>query len=130
MKRYFGTDGIRGKVNDELTAELAFEIGKSAAYTLKENGGKGFFLGKDTRISCDMLAAALTAGITAMGMDVYNCGVIPTPAVALITNLLGATAGIMVSASHNPPEFNGIKFIFSDGYKLSDSLEEKIEENL
>ena len=130
MKRYFGTDGIRGKVNEELTAELAFEVGKSAAYTLKDHGGKGFFLGKDTRISCDMLGTALTAGATAMGMDIYDCGVIPTPAIALITKLLGATAGIMISASHNPPEFNGIKFISSDGYKLSDSLEEKIEKNL
>ncbi|RDI92061.1 phosphoglucosamine mutase [Thermosipho africanus Ob7] len=122
--RYFGTDGIRGIVNEFLTPELAFRLGNAVG---KMVNGK-VFIAKDTRNSGDMLEAALIAGITSAGADVYRCGIMPTPALALITKLEDA-AGIMISASHNPPEYNGLKVIMK-GYKLPDSLEERIENEM
>lgn len=130
MGKLFGTDGIRGVANEELTPELAFEIGRAGAYVLaKEKKGR-VLVGKDTRISGDMLEAALTAGICSMGLDVESLGVIPTPAVAYLTVKYGAVAGVVVSASHNPGEYNGIKFFSGDGLKLPDSTEKEIEELL
>lgn len=130
MGSLFGTDGIRGIANRELDSMLAFKIGKAAATALScEKKGKPVFaIGKDTRISSDMLEAALTAGLCSAGADVIPLGVIPTPAVAFITVAAGADAGIVISASHNPYEYNGIKIFNSEGFKLSDELENKIEE--
>ncbi len=130
MGRLFGTDGARGVANSELTCELAMAIGKAAAMVLlKDDGGRKptVFIGKDTRLSSDMLEGALTAGLCSVGADVVLLGTIPTPAVAYLVRRHSADAGIMISASHNPFEFNGIKIFNSDGYKLSDSLEEEIE---
>lgn len=130
MGKYFGTDGIRGIVNDGLDAALAFRVGQAAAVVLAKNTDKKkplVTIGKDTRISCDMLEAAITAGLCSAGADVVFLGVIPTPAVAYITTDCGADAGIVISASHNPYEHNGIKIFNASGYKLSDELEEQIE---
>jgi len=129
MGRLFGTDGIRGVVNDGLDGELAYKVGLAAAQVLSAQSERKprFFIGLDTRISGDMLAAALTAGITAAGADVCNIGVVPTPAVAYLTKKHGYDAGIMVSASHNPCEHNGIKIFNGEGFKLSDELEEAVE---
>ncbi|NLH01991.1 MAG: phosphoglucosamine mutase [Clostridiales bacterium] len=131
MGKYFGTDGIRGIVNKGLDASLAFRVGQAAAMVLSENTENRkplFTIGKDTRISCDMLEAAITAGLCSAGADVMPLGVIPTPAVAFITADCGADAGIVISASHNPYEHNGIKIFNSKGFKLSDELELRIEE--
>lgn len=128
MGRLFGTDGIRGIANDDLTPELAFNIGRAGAFVLaKEKKGK-ILVGKDTRVSGDMLEAALTAGITSMGIDVVSLGIIPTPAVAYLTRKYNALAGVVISASHNPGEYNGIKFFSCEGFKLPDEVEEQIEE--
>lgn len=128
MPKLFGTDGIRGIANELLTPELAFQVGRSAAHILS-NGEKGKILvGKDTRKSGDMLEAALVAGITSMGLDVELVGIIPTPAVAYLTRKYGALAGVVISASHNPGEYNGIKFFDNRGLKLPDEVEEEIEE--
>lgn len=130
MGRLFGTDGARGVANSELTCELAMSIGKAAAMVLiKEDKGEKptVFIGKDTRLSSDMLEGALTAGLCSVGADVVHLGVLPTPAVAYLVRKHGANAGIMISASHNPFEFNGIKIFNADGYKLPDALEEEIE---
>ena len=129
MGRLFGTDGIRGVVNDGLGGELAYKVGLAAAQVLSAQAEKKprFFIGLDTRISGDMLAAALTAGLTAAGANVRNLGIVPTPAVAYLTKKHGYDAGIMVSASHNPCEHNGIKIFNSEGFKLSDELEETVE---
>lgn len=130
MGRLFGTDGARGVANSELTCELAMSIGKAAAMVLikEDNGEKPtVFIGKDTRLSSDMLEGALTAGLCSVGADVVHLGTIPTPAVAYLVKKHGADAGIMISASHNPFEFNGIKIFNADGYKLPDALEEAIE---
>ena len=128
MTRLFGTDGIRGVANKELTPELAYKVGRAAAYLLS-NGDKGkILLGKDTRISGDMLESALVAGITSIGLDVVLLGIIPTPAVAYLTRKYNALAGVVISASHNPGEYNGIKFFNSKGFKLSDGVEDEIEE--
>lgn len=130
MTKYFGTDGIRGIANKDLTPELAFEVGRAGAFILT-HGEKGkILIGKDTRASGDMLEASLIAGITSMGLDVITLGVIPTPAVAYLTRKYGAVAGIVISASHNPGEYNGIKFFNKDGLKLDDNIEEKIEKIL
>lgn len=130
MTRYFGTDGIRGIANKDLTPELAFEVGRAGAFILT-HGKKGkILIGKDTRVSGDMLEASLIAGITSMGLDVVTLGVIPTPAIAYLTREYKAIAGIMISASHNPGEYNGIKFFNKDGLKLPDEVEEEIEEIL
>ena len=129
MGRLFGTDGVRGVANSELTPELAFHLGKAGAYVLsKENKRPVVIIGKDTRVSGDMLESALTAGILAVGGNVIKVGVVPTPAVAYLVKHYQADAGIVISASHNPYEYNGIKFFNSEGFKLDDLLEEKIED--
>ena len=130
MGKLFGTDGIRGIANTELTAELAFKTGQSGAYVLTKAANKRprILIGKDTRKSGDMLEAALTAGLCSVGAKVSSLGVIPTPAVAYLTRLYKADAGVVISASHNPCEYNGIKFFNSEGYKLSDDIENEIED--
>lgn len=128
MGRMFGTDGVRGIANSELTADLAYSLGRAGAYVLTEGTHKPKILvGKDTRISGDMLEAALVAGILSVGAEAVILGVVPTPAVAHLTRKYGADAGIMISASHNPVEYNGIKFFDNKGYKLQDELEDEIQ---
>ena len=128
MAKLFGTDGVRGTANRELTPELAFKLGRAGACVLTGSGEpKRIVIGKDTRISGDMLEAALIAGICSVGVDVCKVGVLPTPAIAYLTRELNAAAGVVISASHNPVEDNGIKFFGPSGYKLSDQLEEDIE---
>ena len=129
MGKYFGTDGARGVANAELTAELAYRIGVAAAWVLTRDlqHRACFFIGRDTRISGGMLEAALQAGICAAGVDVVSLGVLPTPAVALLTATHSVDAGFVISASHNPFEHNGIKIFGSRGYKLTDEQEEQIE---
>ena len=129
MAKYFGTDGIRGVVNDVLDANLAFRIGQAAATVLARDSGKKplFTIGKDTRISGDMLESALIAGLCSAGADVMLLGVVPTPAVAFVTIEAGADAGVVISASHNPFEHNGIKIFNDKGFKLSDELELEME---
>lgn len=129
MGRLFGTDGVRGVANRELTPELAFNLGKAGTFVLsRENKRPTIIIGKDTRVSGDMLENALTAGILAVGGNVIKVGVIPTPAVAYLTRYYEADAGIVISASHNTFEYNGIKFFNSEGFKLDDLIEEKIED--
>ena len=129
MGRLFGTDGARGVANTELTSELAMKIGRAAAMVLTdaEHSRPKVLIGTDTRLSGDMLKAALAAGLCSVGADVLILGVVPTPAVAYLVKEYGYDAGIMVSASHNPYEYNGIKIFQGDGYKLPDALEEEIE---
>lgn len=130
MGKLFGTDGIRGVVNVTLDAQLAFKVGQAAAVVLtRESQGKRplVTIGKDTRISSDLLEGALIAGLCSAGADVLHLGVIPTPAVAFLTMDSRAHAGIVISASHNPYEHNGIKIFNGRGFKLSDALEEEIE---
>lgn len=129
MGRLFGTDGVRGIANTELTCERAMAIGRAAALVLSGEGERPTFLiGSDTRISGDMLTAAVAAGLTSAGADVITLGVVPTPAVAYLVTKLSASAGVMISASHNPAKYNGIKIFSGDGYKLPDLLEERIEQ--
>ncbi|MFW6237648.1 MAG: phosphoglucosamine mutase [Halanaerobiales bacterium] len=132
MTELFGTDGIRGVANRELTGELAYRLGRAGGYYLARNYEKGgkpvFLIGKDTRVSGDMLEAALISGLTSAGIDVVKLDIIPTPGVAYLTKISRAAGGIMISASHNPVQDNGIKFFNSEGLKLTDSQEEKIEE--
>ena len=132
MARIFGTDGVRGIANKELTVELAMSLGKAGAFVLtKQNEHKPTILvGCDTRISGDMLANALMAGICSVGADAVYGGVLPTPAVAYLTRTMGFDAGVVISASHNPAEYNGIKFFNGNGYKLPDLLEDEIEETM
>ena len=132
MGKLFGTDGIRGIVGENLTVELAFHTGQAIAAVLKEEKGRAplITIGKDTRISSDMLESALICGICSVGGDVMPFGVLPTPAVAYLTVLKGADAGIVISASHNPFEHNGIKVFNEKGYKLPDATEAKIEEKI
>ncbi len=129
MGRLFGTDGARGVANTELTCEQAMAIGRAAAMVLieVEHRRPRVLIGKDTRVSSDMLEAALIAGLCSVGADVHLLGVVPTPAVAYLVGRYQADAGIMISASHNPCEYNGIKIFNGEGYKLSDELEEEIE---
>ena len=129
MGKLFGPDGIRGVANETLDARLAYRVGQAAAISLCDDSGTKptVVIGKDTRISSDMLEGALIAGLTACGCNAIVLGVIPTPAVAYLTVYLHADAGIMISASHNPYEHNGIKMFSSEGFKLNDALEEKIE---
>lgn len=128
MAKLFGTDGIRGVANDELTPELAYKVGRAGAYILaKEKRGK-VIIGRDTRASGTMLESAITAGFLSMGIDVVSLGVIPTPAVAHLTREYKALAGVVISASHNPGEYNGIKFFDHRGLKLPDIVEAKIED--
>lgn len=126
--RLFGTDGVRGVANTELTAEMAFNLGKAGAYVLGKGGGKPLIIiGRDTRISGDMLEDAISAGILSMGGDVVKAGVLPTPAVAWLVRHEGADAGVVISASHNTFEYNGIKFFNRLGFKLDDAIEDEIE---
>ncbi len=130
MGRLFGTDGVRGVAGSELGPERAMAIGRAAASVLSEGNEKKplFIIGSDTRISSEMLGAAVAAGVCAAGADVLQLGVVPTPAVAFLVKKYNADAGIMISASHNPYEYNGIKIFNGEGFKLPDELEEKIEE--
>lgn len=129
MGNLFGTDGVRGVANTELTPELAYKIGRAGGYLLSKGySDSRILLGKDTRISGDMLEGALIAGICSVGVSVLKAGVIPTSAVAYLTRHFGASAGVMISASHNPIDDNGIKIFSSEGFKLSEKLEDEIEE--
>lgn len=130
MGRIFGTDGARGVAVTELTCERAMEIGRAAAYVLTRESGKAhpnIIVGMDTRISSKILEAALSAGLASVGANALLLGVVPTPAVAYLVKAYGADAGVMISASHNTVEYNGIKLFSSDGFKLPDSVEEEIE---
>ncbi|AGE20769.1 phosphoglucosamine mutase [Geobacillus sp. GHH01] len=128
MGKYFGTDGVRGVANRELTPELAFQIGRCGGYVLTKSAERPkVLIGRDTRISGHMLEGALVAGLLSIGVEVMRLGVISTPGVAYLTKALGAQAGIMISASHNPVQDNGIKFFGPDGFKLSDEQEAEIE---
>ncbi len=129
MSRLFGTDGVRGVANEELTPQLAMQLGQAGAYVLsRENQHRPtIMVGCDTRISGDMLANALMAGACSVGANAVYVGVVPTPAVAYLTRKYKVDAGVVISASHNPMEFNGIKFFDGNGYKLSDALEDEIE---
>ncbi|MBO5395883.1 MAG: phosphoglucosamine mutase [Clostridia bacterium] len=130
MGRLFGTDGARGIANTEIGCELALKIGRAAATVLasdNKNGKLRVLIGTDTRKSADMLTAALASGFCSVGCDVMLAGVVPTPAVAFLVKEYSFDAGVMISASHNPFEYNGIKIFRSDGYKLPDETEEKIE---
>ena len=128
--RLFGTDGIRGIANGFLTSELALNVGIAVGRVLDEEGArcKKVLIGTDTRCSADMLESALSAGLCSVGTDVYSLGVISTPGIAFLVKREGFDAGIMISASHNPYEYNGIKIFGGDGYKLSDALEDRIQE--
>ncbi len=130
MGRIFGTDGIRGRANEDLTPELALALGRALVTVLTEEGDRrpSVLIGRDPRWSGEMLDAALTAGITSAGGDAISVGVLPTPAVAHLTNHSSAAAGAMISASHNPVGDNGIKFFGPDGYKLSDDEEDRLEQ--
>lgn len=123
MARLFGTDGVRGIANVELTNEIAYRLGQAAVLFL----GKTIVIGKDTRLSGDMLESAMIAGITSAGGTALLAGVVPTPAVALLVRKLNAAGGAVISASHNPPEYNGIKLFDAQGYKLPDAVEDEIE---
>ncbi|MCM1285533.1 MAG: phosphoglucosamine mutase [Acetobacter sp.] len=130
MGRLFGTDGVRGIANESLTSELALQIGRAAAMVLikeSKSSKPTVLIGRDTRASGDMLEAALTAGLTSVGCNVLSVGVVPTPAVAYLVVKYGCEAGVMISASHNPCEYNGIKIFQKTGYKLDDAIEDEIE---
>ncbi|MFV0557123.1 MAG: phosphoglucosamine mutase [Enterococcus sp.] len=131
MGKYFGTDGVRGEANTELTPELAFKLGRCGGYVLSqhETGEKQprVLVGRDTRISGQVLESALIAGLLSVGIEVFQLGVISTPGVAYLTRVQKASAGVMISASHNPAQDNGIKFFGSDGFKLVDEQELEIE---
>lgn len=132
MKRMFGTDGVRGVANAELTPELAFALGRAGALVLSQGCSDSackprVLIGRDTRISGEMLEAAMVAGVTSAGADAVLVGVVPTPAVAFLTQALNCQAGVVISASHNPVEDNGIKFFASNGFKLPDEVEDEIE---
>ena len=129
MGKYFGTDGVRGEANVELTPELAFKLGRFGGYVLSQHATEApkVFVGRDTRISGAMLEAALIAGLLSVGIHVYKLGVLATPAVAYLVKTEGASAGVMISASHNPALDNGIKFFGGDGFKLDDEKEAEIE---
>ena len=132
MEKYFGTDGVRGVANQELTPELAFKIGRCGGYVLcqhhqDESEKPQVLVARDTRISGQLLEQALIAGLLSVGIEVLQLGVISTPGVAYLTRTQKAAAGVMISASHNPAEDNGIKFFGSDGFKLVDEEEAEIE---
>ena len=132
MGKYFGTDGVRGVAGEDLSCELAMKIGRGAAAVLTDNSGHKprILIGRDTRISGSMLEASLVAGLCSVGADVELLGVIPTPAVAYLVGKYEADAGIVISASHNPMEFNGIKIFAGTGYKLPDEVELQIEAHI
>ncbi|MBU5369082.1 phosphoglucosamine mutase [Enterococcus avium] len=131
MGKYFGTDGVRGIANKELTPELAFKLGRCGGYVLSQHheseGRPRVLVGRDTRISGELLETALISGLLSVGIEVFQLGVISTPGVAYLTRLQKASAGVMISASHNPAEDNGIKFFGGDGFKLVDEQEAEIE---
>ncbi|MDK6805689.1 phosphoglucosamine mutase [Aerococcus sp. UMB7834] len=132
MRKYFGTDGVRGEANRELTPELAFKLGRCGGYVLLQHAGEQsenprVLVARDPRISGQLLEHALISGLLSVGIEVFQLGVISTPGVAYLTRTTGATAGVMISASHNPAADNGIKFFGSDGFKLSDDQELEIE---
>src|ERR671934_1544556 len=128
-RRYFGTDGIRGRANGVITPELALRVGQAAGVVFRRGEHRNrVLIGKDTRLSGYMIETALVAGFTSVGLDVFQLGPMPTPAVAMLTRSLRADLGVMISASHNPFIDNGIKLFGPDGYKLSDEKEEAIEE--
>lgn len=129
MGKLFGTDGVRGVANTELTPEMAFRLGYAGASLFRQTDKQPtIVIGRDTRISGAMLEAALIAGICSAGGNVITLGIVPTPAVAYLIRKLGADAGIVISASHNPAPDNGIKFFSGDGYKLPDAIEDRLEE--
>lgn len=128
MRKYFGTDGIRGIAGESLTADLSFKVGKALGKLLTEKKEHPkVVIGRDTRISCDMIEHALTAGLTSTGVNVMTVGIIPTPAIAYLTKTIETDSGIMISASHNPYQDNGIKIFGPDGFKLTDEQELEIE---
>ncbi|MGT2756932.1 phosphoglucosamine mutase [Streptococcus ovuberis] len=129
MGKYFGTDGVRGEANRELTPELAFKLGRFGGYVLSQHevNRPRVFVGRDTRISGEMLESALIAGLLSVGIEVYTLGIIATPGVAHLVRTEKASAGVMISASHNPAQDNGIKFFGNDGFKLDDEKEAEIE---
>src|SRR6201996_6829796 len=127
-RKYFGTDGIRGRANAKLTAELALKVGQAAGVIFQRGEHRHrVVIGKDTRLSSYMIEYALVGGFTSVGMDVLLLGPVPTPAVAMLTRSMRADVGVMISASHNPFEDNGIKLFGPDGFKLGDEIEHKIE---
>ncbi|HEX4828926.1 MAG TPA: phosphoglucosamine mutase, partial [Xanthobacteraceae bacterium] len=128
-RKYFGTDGIRGRANGTITPELALKVGQAAGLIFRRGEHRHrVLIGKDTRLSGYMIETALVAGFTSVGMDVFQTGPMPTPAVAMLTRSMRADLGVMISASHNPYDDNGIKLFGPDGFKLSDEIEHKIEE--
>src|SRR5256885_9854017 len=128
VRKYFGTDGIRGRANGIITPELALKVGQAAGLIFRRGDHRHrVLIGKDTRLSGYMIETALVAGFTSVGMDVFQTGPMPTPAVAMLTRSMRADLGVMISASHNPYEDNGIKLFGPDGYKLSDDVEHSIE---
>lgn len=133
MKKLFGTDGIRGKANTyPITPEIALQVGKAVAHVLgaRGHGSSKAIIGKDTRLSGYMIEMAIASGLISMGMDVLEIGPMPTPAVAHLTKSMGADCGIMITASHNPAEDNGIKIFGPDGFKIADEIEREIEEHI
>jgi phosphoglucosamine mutase len=128
VRKYFGTDGIRGRANGVITAELALKVGQATGLVFRRGEHRHrVVIGKDTRLSGYMIETALIAGFTSVGMDVLQLGPMPTPAVAMLTRSMRADLGVMISASHNPFDDNGIKLFGPDGYKLSDEVEREIE---
>lgn len=133
MTKLFGTDGIRGITNKDLTPSLAYKIGGSVSKVLKEELNKQnltFIIGTDTRISKDMLTDATSSGVLSFGCNIIDVGVLPTPAISYLTKKLNADGAFIISASHNPSQYNGIKVLDNNGYKLNSALEEKVEENI
>src|SRR3982075_3471789 len=129
VRKYFGTDGIRGRANSVIVPELALRIGQAAGLTFRRGDHRHrVVLGKDTRLSGYMIETALVAGFTSVGMDVLLLGPMPTPAVAMLTRSMRADLGVMISASHNPFDDNGIKLFGPDGYKLYDAIEHQIKD--
>lgn len=132
MRRYFGTDGIRRIANTELTPELVYRVAKAGAHVLAKHSNRApvILIGKDTRLSGNLIEYSMTAGLLSYGANVIHLGVLPTPAVAYLTRELKADASIVISASHNPYEHNGIKFFSNKGTKIADNIEEEIEETI
>jgi phosphoglucosamine mutase len=128
MTRLFGTDGVRGVANADLSPELAFRLGEAAGHFLGTSGRGRIVIGRDTRRSGNMLEAALVAGVCSGGADALVCRIVPTPAVAFLTRELEADGGVVISASHNPPEYNGIKLFDREGFKLPDEVEDEISD--
>src|SRR3954467_12207802 len=131
VRKYFGTDGIRGRANRVITPELALKVGQAAGLIFKRGDYRHrVVIGKDTRLSGYMIETAMVAGFTSVGMDVMLLGPMPTPAVGMLTRSMRADLGVMISASHNPYEDNGIKLFGPDGFKLNDEIETEIETHL